>query len=116
MAEHNMTDIADIDWRQKLRDFASDTEQHRITHVAWCVDRNTHGITLYSIGDFFAAYYDDAAEMWGQADDTLPMYHVMVQSDLPHRTCIHAMHWAAWVQHLAGMCLPVQILRDPGEE
>ena len=67
------------------------------------------GVTLYSDADYFTAYYDDAAVLWDQADDDHPMFHVMVQSDPPHRTVIHALHLAAWVQHLVEHCIPVQI-------
>lgn len=96
-------------WRQRLRDFAEDSEQHQISRKAWKQLRGD-GVTLYSDADYFTAYYDDAAILWDQADDELPMVHVQVQSDPPHRTVIHAMHLAAWVQHLVGMAIPVLIV------
>lgn len=97
-----------MDWRQRLRDFAEDAEQHRISRAAWKKIRG-NGITLYSVADYFTAYYDDAAVLWDAADDDHPMHHVMMQSDPPHRTVIHALHLAAWVQHLVKRCVPVQI-------
>ena len=100
------------DWRKRLRDFAADSEQHTITYARWREDRTT-GITLYADEDFFTAYFDDAGEMWSQADDTLPMFHIMVKNDPPHRTCIHAMHLAAWAQHCARVCMPLHITGKP---
>lgn len=97
------------DWQKRLRDYASDSEQHIISRAAWKRNRG-NGINLYSSGGFFTAYFDDAMALWGQADDTRPMFHVMVESDPPHRTVIHPLHLVEWVEHLAEMCLPVQIL------
>ncbi len=95
------------DWRQKLRDFAEDTEQHDITHEQWAADNATFpGVVLYVVGGFYVAYFDHAAELWQHADDDRPMFHVMVQSDPPHRTAIHPLHLHAWVQHLTEICLP----------
>jgi hypothetical protein len=99
---------ATIDWRQRLRDFAGDSERHQISFQQWKGLHDTFpGIMLYAVDGFYVAYYEDAAELWNQADDTLPMFHVMVQSDPPHRTVIHPLHLNAWVEHLARICLPV---------
>lgn len=100
---------AEIDWRQRLRDFAEDREQHRVSRADWKLNRG-HGVDLYARGGFFVAYYDDAAALWNEADDTRPMFHVMVWSDPPHRCVVHPLHLAAWVKHLAEICMPVQIL------
>lgn len=103
---------ATIDWRQRLRDFAEDSEQHSISREEWQENRRTFpGLVLYLVNGFFAAYYDDAAKVWGQADDTRPMFHVMVQSDPPHRTVIHPLHLNDWVEHFAEICLPVSIIK-----
>lgn len=98
-----------FDWRQRLRDFAEDSEQHAISRKTWKQLRGG-GVTLYSDADYFTAYYGDAAILWDQADDELPMFHVMVQSDPPPRTVIHAIHLASWVQHLVGMAVPVLVV------
>lgn len=95
------------DWMKRLREFAEDQEQHDIDFDQWQEDHG-HGVTLYSSGDFFTAYFDDAGEMWSQADDSLPMFHV--GSGRPYRTCIHALHLALWAQHLASVCMPLQIM------
>lgn len=102
-------DISPAGIRQLTRDFAEDREQHTITRQQWKQYRG-NGLTLYCMGDFFTAYFDDAGGMWAQADDTLPMFHVMVESDPPHRTVIHAAHLAAWAQHCSEICMPLQIL------
>lgn len=107
---------ATLDWRQRLRDFAEDREQHTIKHAAWKMLHHTFpGVILFAVDGFYAAYYDDAAELWQQADDTRPMFHVMVKSDPPHRTCIHPLHLHAWVEYLAGICLPVTFT-TPGDD
>jgi hypothetical protein len=99
-------------WRQRLRDFGEDREQHTITAAEWDLNKDTFpGVCLYSIGGFYVAYFADAGELWGQADDDRPMFHVMVESDPPHRTVIHPQHLDAWCSHLAEICLPVTILR-----
>lgn len=101
---------------QRVRDFAGDSELHRISHREWKMDRH-HGVTLYAQADFFTAYYDDAGVLWREAEDDLPMFHVMVQSDPPPRTVIHESHLAVWVRHLAEIYLPVQVLAfDPGDD
>lgn len=105
----NETGLSNPDWRQRLRDFAEDSEQHRISHKAWKALRGD-GVTLYSDADYFTAYYDDSSELWGQADDDRPMFHVMVGSDPPPRAVIHAIHLAAWVQHLVEHAIPVLIV------
>lgn len=101
--------MAALDWRTKLRDFASDSEQHAIDHEAWKSNNDGIYLTLYSSGDFYTAYYDDAHILWEQSDDDLPMHHVMVRSDPPHRTCIHAIHLHRWLSHFAEICMPVRI-------
>lgn len=103
------SNAARLDWRQRLRDFASDRELHQFERAAW-KNLSSHGITLYAEADYFTAYYSDASELWERADDDHPMFHVMVKSDPPHRCCIHAMHLAAWVQLMAEVKLPVQII------
>ena len=118
--DEGMEKAADTDWRQRLRDFAEDSEQHAISRKAWKAlawkALRGDGVTLYSDADYFTAYYDDAAVLWGAADDDHPMFHVQVQSDPPSRCCIHAMHLAVWVQHLAACAVPVLIVGRPEME
>ena len=105
------------DWRKHIREFAEDSQQHLISRAAWKSIRNqVYGVALYANADYFTAYYDDAAELWNRADDTRPMFHVMVKSDPPHRTVIHALHLAAWVQHLVTHGIPVLILQRETDE
>ncbi len=112
---------ATLDWRQRLRDFAEDSEQHRIDRDAWRANHQTFpGVVFYVVGGFYVAYYDDAAELWQRADDDRPMFHVMVESDPPHRTVIHPLHLHEWLTHLAEVCLPATVLsgedlHDTGE-
>jgi len=51
-----------------------------------------------------------AAVLWDESDDELPMFHVMIKSDPPHRTCIHMAFLVNWICHLANECIPVQIV------
>jgi hypothetical protein len=97
------------DWRQRLRDFAGDPEQHRVSHAAWKTNRG-NGVTLYARGGFFVGYFADAELLWNESDDDLPMHHVMAKSDPPHRTVVHPLHLAAWAQHLAEKCIPLEIM------
>lgn len=98
-----------VDWRKRLRDFASDSEKHNISKDNWNLGRDGICIHLFVNGDFYTAYFDDASTLWEQADDDLPMHHVMVQYDPPHRTCIHALHLHRWLSHLSETCQPVKI-------
>src|SRR5882672_11011779 len=97
--------IKALDWRQQLQDFAEDSDAHLVSHDLWKENRGK-GIALYIKDGFYTAYYDDAGEMHGQADDDLPMFHVMLECDKPHRTCIHPLHLTAWVEHLASVFMP----------
>ena len=96
-----------VDWRRRLRDFAEDGEQHHIERLG--MDREYIYITLYADGDFYTAYFDDAQALWSQAEDDLPMFHVLAKGT-PHRTCIHALHLHRWLSHLAATCQPVRIM------
>jgi hypothetical protein len=98
-----------LDWRVRLRDFACDSEQHQFDLDVWRAHHG-EGVTLYANAGFFVGYYDDAAILWQESDDLLPMYHVMIKSDPPHRTVIHPLHLCSWVAHLAKKCVPVSIL------
>lgn len=101
----------DAEWRIKLRDFASDSEQHNIKRSEWKEQRDSiESITLYAHGGFFTAYFDDANAIWEMSDDDLPMFHVMIKSDPPHRTCIHPIHLVAWLNHMAETIIPVRIM------
>ncbi len=99
----------DANWRQHLRDFVEDGEQHAISRDEWILNRG-NGIVLYAVGGFFAAYFDDAGVVWEESSDDLPMHHVMVKSDPPHRAAIHRRHLADWIEHLATHCIPVEIM------
>jgi hypothetical protein len=96
-------------WRIRLRDFAEDSERHSVSRAAWKRLRG-NGVTLYCHGEFYAVYYDDAAILWEQADDDMPMFHVMVEADPPSRTVIHELHLGAWVSHLLEMAIPVSFV------
>jgi len=100
--------LACADWRQRARDFANDREQHQFRKSAWTLNRG-HGITLYAKNGFFVAYYDDAAEVWKHADDDKPMYHVMSDSDRPHRAVIHPLFLVPWLEHFTEIFLPVEV-------
>jgi len=86
-----------------------DSDAHLVSHDLWKENRGK-GIALYIKDGFYTAYYDDAGEMHGQADDDLPMFHVMLECDKPHRTCIHPLHLTAWVEHLASVFMPLEIV------
>ncbi len=74
-------------------------------------------MTLYFLPGGIVAYYDDATVLWQESDDTLPMFHVMVQDDPPHRTCIRPLHLVRWLEHLTTHCIPVQVMGgDPEAE
>jgi len=34
----------------------------------------------------------------------------MLECDKPHRTCIHPLHLTAWVEHLASVFMPLEIV------
>lgn len=101
---------AELDWRQKMRDFANDSDNHSISKKEWKVFHDSGKVTLFLSGNYATAYFDDAATIWDQSDDDYPMYHVMVQSDPPHRTVIHLIFLVNWIVKLAEMCIPVQIV------
>ncbi len=103
-------EAADMDWHRRLRDFATDSDNHQITRNEWKTFHDTGKITLFLSGTFATAYFDDAAELWNQADDEHPMFHVMIESDPPHRTCIHLIHLVNWIVLLSSRCYPVQIV------
>ncbi len=103
--------VAIAEKRLRMRDFATDSEQHAIDKDVWSLNnRSFAGVVLYSHGGFFTAYYDDAGELWGRMDDDKPAFHVMVKSDPPHRLVIAPEDLVAWVEYLAEICLPVTIL------
>lgn len=97
-------------WRFALRKFACDSEQHRHIYDSWQTNSDGIGLQLYLVGGFYVAYHADAGVLDHEADDNLPMFHVSVQSDPPHRICIHPLHIHAWLEHLTYCGLPVRIL------
>jgi hypothetical protein len=99
-----------VDWREKLRAFGRDSEQHKISAADWKANNDGIHLTLYALGGFYVAYFADAEIIWESADDEHPMYHVDLQIDPPHRTCIHRLHLADWLDHLAETRYPVRVM------
>lgn len=98
-------------WRKDLNRFAGDVEIHKHDYDDWKSNHeSSNGVVLYAHGDYFCAYHDDAGVLWEIADDDLPMCHCNLELDPPHRTVIHEMHIAAWIQRLCEMCMPVEFI------